>query len=369
MKKVILMFLLSGLALLSSCKKNDDSSPEINAYVTGVILVNNQPLVNSLITLDNDRTKNTTTDQFGKFQIFGLQNGEHTLAINGALDNGGTIYSTVKFSLQNQNVELGILSFPKPPEILVVDTLTNTKAVTIKWDRLREADFKGYAVYRSNTADVYDSTAELVFSSASVTDTSYTDNSYTKGVSKSYRVYSYTKGGRVYASNVDGVNVPPKNYITNGSFENSFFGGIMPSSWTYNNQGISSYQYMNMTAKTAKEGKWSLEVSWTDSIAKFSHQGTLYQRLDVNKLTPGKTYRWSFWVKSEVGKLGAYLVIADKFKYMEIPGGQDWTQLSHDFVFTKDISLLRVEIISSRDSGSRLHGWIDDMKLNEVINK
>lgn len=362
MKNIYFLLFLS--LVLVSCGKEDKSvSPEVSAVVRGRISVPGETISYSTVKLDND-PQQSATSQNGTFEFYGVTNGEHTLSISSALSSGSSITKTITFSVSFNNVDFGTVVLPRPSNIIVLDSLSKAGSLTLKWNRSTDPEFKEYSLYRKSTSNVDDMSGELVFHSASAKDTVFSDT-YETGVTKYYRVYARTSSGALYTGNTQGVNIPPLPPFTNGNFEQTR-NGRMPDGWTYNNQGVPGYSYINLSTSEVKEGKYSVELNWTDSIANYSHMANLYQKLVTSSLVPGKTYKFSFWIKSQVGKAVVSLYINDVGTDMEIPSGQDWTELSYTFQMTSDIRDMRVEIISSEKAGPRLKAWVDDMKLEKV---
>lgn len=364
MKKIYFLLFFFSL-ILASCSKEDKSvtPPEVSAVVNGRISVPGETISFASIKLDND-PKQSTSSRNGTFEFYGVPNGEHSLSIVSVLASGASITKTITFSVSFNNVDLGTIVLPKPSNITVLDSLSKAGSLTLKWNRSTDPAFKEYSLYRKGTSDVDDMSGELIFHSASAADTVFSDT-YESGVTRYYRVYARTSTGALYTGNTQGVNIPPLPPLSNGNFEQTK-NGRMPDGWTYNNQGVPTYSYINLSTSEVKEGQYSLELNWTDSIANYSHMANLYQKLVTSSLTPGKTYKFSFWIKSQVGKAVVSLYINDVGTDLEIPSGQDWTEMSYTFQMTSDIRDMRVEIISSEKAGPRLKAWVDDMKITAL---
>lgn len=363
MKKIYFLLFFFSLALVS-CNKGDDSvSADVSAVVNGIIKVPGETISMATVMLDNN-PQSSSSSQNGVFEFYGVANGEHTLSISSVLASGGSITKTMTFSVSFSNVDLGTIVLSKPSNIVVLDSLSKAGTLTLKWNRLTDPSFKEYSVYRKSTSNVDDVSGEMVFHSTSVTDTVFSD-SYETGATKYYRVYARTASGSIYTGNTEGVNIPPVPPFVNGNFEETR-NGRMPDGWTYNNQGVPSYSYIKLSTAEVKEGKYSVELNWTDSIASYSHMANLYQKIHTESLEAGKTYEFSFWIKSQVGKAVVSIYVNDAGTDMEIPSGQDWTKMSTTFKMSSDIKEMRVEIISSEKAGPRLKAWVDDVRLTKL---
>lgn len=363
MKKIYIVTFLSAMFLASCGKKeNNSTAPEVSATVQGRIAVAGEAISFASIKMDNEPKWNVNTGQTGTFQFYGVPNGGHTITVSSFLVSGGNVTKTIPIEVKYGNVDLGTVVLSGPPNIAALDSTSRANSVVIKWNALKDAEFKEYSVYRKNTSSVDEASSELIFHSTSVKDTVFSD-SYASGVTKYYRVYARTASGSIYAGSASGVNIPPEPLLANGNFE-ATRNGRMPDNWTYNNNGVSTYSYINLSTNVVKEGKYSLQMNWTDSLGNYSHMANLYQKIKTASLLPGKKYKFSFWIKSFEGKAGLTLYINDVGEYLGIPAGQDWTELSYTFV-NNDVRDMRIEIIASGDSGPKLKAWIDDMKFTE----
>lgn len=359
MKKIYILLFFS--LFLISCNKEDKSvSPEVSAVVRGKISVPGETIAFASLRLDNNSQWSATAGQDGTFGFVGIPNGEHTLSITSVLGSGGSITKSMTFSVNFNNVDLGTIVLPKPSNIVALDSVSKANTLTLKWVKSTDPAFKEYSVYRKNSSNV-DETSEMVFHSTSVSDTVFSD-SYQSGATKYYKVYAHTTSGAIYTGNTLGINIPPVPPLANGNFEETR-NGRMPDGWTYNNQGVPTYSYINLSNTEVKEGKYSLELNWADSIASYSHMANLYQRIQTSSLVPGKTYKFSLWLKSQVGKAVVSLYINDAGVDLDIPSGQDWTEKTYTFQMTSDIRDMRIEIISSEKAGPRLKAWVDDIKF------
>ncbi|MEI7812554.1 MAG: carbohydrate binding domain-containing protein [Ignavibacteria bacterium] len=365
MKKIFLLLLLFSLQFLVSCRKNEDViNPAVSASAHGIIAVDAEAIPGALVTLTGNPDKSIYTNVAGVFQFNGLPNGSYSLKIEGVLNNGSTLSQTLGFNINYNNADLGTIRFATPPVITAIDTVSMANTAIVKWKKSTDQSFLDYLVYQSTTSLFDESSGELVYKSTNITDTAFSDNTYKKGVTKYYRVYVHTNSARIYGGTIEGVNTPPKNFIINGGFEASL-NGRQPDSWRYVNQGIPDYDYMYLSTAVTKSGSKSCVLAWTDSIAQYSHSGTLYQRISMNGMVAGKRYKLSFWMKSDTGRVGLYFYRLEDFTYFEIPGGQDWTEKTFSFELTKSVTSMRIELISSQFSGKRLKGYIDDISLME----
>lgn len=364
MKKRLLLLLFLPL-LFASCKKNDDSTqPEINATVQGAVYMNGSALQSVNIILNNNFKLSARTDQNGRFAIYTVPNGEYTLKLDGYLSNGSSISQTFNFSVHNANVDLGLIRLSKPMTIISLDT-TSSNTLSVKWTKVIDAGFTYYSIYKKSTPDIDEATGQFLYKTTNPADTSFTDNSYVKGQGKYYRVFAHTSINRTYASTIEGINTPPKDFITNGSFEISQRGSL-PDSWTYDNQGVNGFSYMKLSSSEVKDGKKSLEIYWVDTIASYSHRATLYQRIEASNLVPGRTYKFSFWAKSAREEIGASLFLEDQPAYLSVQSGQDWTYKEFTFLMKEEIKNIRIEINSTGKPKTVVDGWIDNMTLIEV---
>lgn len=364
MKKHLLFLLILPL-LIASCKKNDDSSqPEINATVQGAVYMDGSALQNVNLILNNNFKLSARTDQNGRFAIYTVPNGSYSLNLSSYLSNGSSIFQTIGFNVQNANVDLGLIRLSKPMTIISLDTVSSN-TLTIKWSKVADAAFTYYSIYKKSTPDIDETTGEFLYKTMNPSDTSFTDNSYVKGQGKYYRVFAHTSLNRIYASTIEGINTPPKDFISNGSFESSQR-GILPDNWTYDNQGVNGFSYMKLSSSEFKEGRKSLEIYWVDTIANYSHKATLYQRIQASNLVPGRTYKFSFWAKSSKEEIGASLFLEDQPNYLSVQSGQDWTYKEFTFLMKEEIKNIRIEINSTGRPKTVVDGWIDNMTLIEV---
>lgn len=364
MKKIYILLFFFSLFLVSCNKEDKGVSPDVSAVVRGKISVPGETIAFASLKLDNNSQWSVNAGQDGTFSFVGIPNGEHTLSLTAMLGSGGSITKSITFSVNYNNVDLGTVALPKPSNIIVLDSLSKANTLTIKWNKLTDPAFKEYSVYRKSSSNVDEMTGEMIFHSTNAADTVFSD-AYASGAEKYYRVYARTSSGSIYAGNTLGVNIPPLPPFVNGNFE-ATRNGRMPDGWTYNNQGVPTYSYINLSTAEVKEGKYSVELNWTDSIASYSHMANLYQKLNTSSLVPGKTYKFSCWIKSQVGKAVVSLYINDVGTDLEIPSGQDWTEVSTTFQMRQDIWEMRIEIISSEKAGPRLKAWVDDVKLTPL---
>lgn len=359
-KKVLFLLLLPALFVLNSCKKSEDTvNPEIHATVKGVVTIAGEAFASARVNMDNTRFQ--TTDQFGKFEFMNVSQGLHTLVITKDLDDGSYASYTNNVDINNNNADLGEIKLMKTMT-LFVDTVSAANPV-IKWSRSTDPTFRYYTLYKSSNSSFTDANGTGIYLAQKITDTVYTDNSAVKGKPVYYRVYGMHEG-KYYGSAIEGAYAPPKNYILNGGFEN-YWNPSMPSNWNFTLQGINGFSYFKISKDNFKSGTSGLEIFWKDSL-NYSHQATLYQRVQTGLLIPGRTYKFSFWAKSENGQIGASLIINEKPTFLSIPAGSGWTEKSVTFQMDQSIETMRIEIISSGDFDKYVKGWIDDMSLTVV---
>ncbi|MGE5457646.1 MAG: carbohydrate binding domain-containing protein [Methanococcaceae archaeon] len=364
MKTLTKLICILLLFTLFSCNKNDNEvNTPINATIKGRITTDGLPVSGASVILDNNFRLSSNSDQFGKFQIDGINNGTHLIKITKYFDNGSSIIANSSFVVEYSNYDFGDIKFRNTPFIFPIDT-SNSSAVYVKWSNVKETGFSNYKVYMNRTQNFDETTGELVYTTTDPMDTVYNFKSYLKGAPVYFKIYAHSGTDRIYMSNLDGVNLPARNFINNGGFENSQ-NGKRPDSWIYNNTGVSGFDYMKLSPDYFTEGKRSLEINWLKSLADWSHSATLYQNITTTYMIPGHTYILSFSAKSETGDLGVYFSLQDKTYYINIKSGDDWTEKDFAFDMTSDISDIKVEIRANGDSGDVLHGWIDNIKIVE----
>ena len=371
---ILLIFLTF---LYSSCKNlSSDSSQLGTDKISGNVTIEGIIVTDANIKVDEVANWQTKTDANGNFKISTLTDGEHVLYIEKNLSSGEVITYQTNMNLTQSETDLGTIDFPKP--VNIINKTPTVSEIPISWAKSKFSSFKEYKVYRQEGQGVDNTNGELVYNSYANGDTSFTDTKFINGIQYSYRVYIVSNDGTLGGSKIITIKaVDDVNLISNGRFEISS-DGIKPDFWQTYSDGTPSYNIFTVDGSVYHDGKSSLKINYIDSLITPNQSGSNYsaisQQISSNNFIPGATYRLTFWVKSEVGRIRVRLTeygtndtvrVADYFG----PNQYDWSNQNIDFTMPNNNPLYLFLVISSQYSLS-INGvsrvWIDGLKLAPI---
>ncbi|HPN42621.1 MAG TPA: hypothetical protein PLP19_03950 [bacterium] len=172
---------------------------EFTGRLTGTLLYQNLPLAGASISVIELPALTVTSNEDGTFILQPAPNGSYHLRIQKAFADNSFLDYSIEAVLDNE-LNLGAIALPNVP--LLKQLNTNTNSVTLVWNPTTCPDFQKYQLYRHTLATVSDETGSVVYTANSITDTLFTDNTVVTGTDYFYRLYCYSKQGKITGSNV-----------------------------------------------------------------------------------------------------------------------------------------------------------------------
>ena len=355
-----------------SCEKSSEVTSSVDSKagtrkVMGKLVFDNQSLVGASVKIDSTLNWCTTTDTNGEFKINGVTEGTHTFQANKALDNGSTVSQNTSISVAEEDLLLDTIRLPLPSILYPIDTAESTsQQMTLNWTPSMDPEFREYKIYRKTTAGLDETTGELVNIATNIYDTTFVDNTVKNGIVYYYRVYTLSSFGKLGGSNMVHSKTPPKNFVVNGSFENSS-DGKYPTNWSVVGNRLSQNP-VALSSTVFKEGARSLVLQWNDSLDVPHIPGDVSQTIPTTGLVIGSTYKFSFWAKVELGKIDACMSDNGALYYSQsISPNQDWTYYEYSFTYTgsNGIYLLFTHDIFGflPEYHNLIKGYVDDVRL------
>jgi hypothetical protein len=388
--KKLLFYILTIFSILSCTETNGLYS------VSGQILLDDVPVSNATVTIDNSLNWSTSTDKNGNYIIKNVNSGKHNIVIRystkniskintnadqnfiPASNNDSISYVEINKEISvYQDLILASLKLPKPVIMLPISSTTES-SIVIKWSATDAEDFREYKLFRHLTSGLDETTGELVHVSTSRNDTVFTDTKLTPLTNYYYRVYIMNDYGKLGGSNIVSSQTLVKNYIINGDFES---GEDILSVWK---NYLGEYGYYGMFGK----------ISFSDSIKKNGNR-SLFLTADKETDTYGlmltraqiivgtkdgidsknKKYKISFWIKTsgEISKDKTWFASGYNDMVAGVQGDicmpaptgikttdTDWTYVE-DIIPTSFCGIQGIYITTFCT-----YTWIDDLKLEDV---
>ena len=120
MTRYICLFLI---IFMFSCSSSTDSD---NFSIKGVLFVQDEPLSNANVQIDENLNWKTTTDESGQFEIQGITDGEHILRASKVEDNDQIVSIDSSVNLNQSITDLGVIRLPLPPFMYNIDSMNTT---------------------------------------------------------------------------------------------------------------------------------------------------------------------------------------------------------------------------------------------------
>lgn len=377
-KKMINFLNLLFISVLFSCSSSTDSD---SYTLNGTLLVQDKPLTNASVQVDDNLNWKTTTDESGGFEINGLTEGEHTLYASKVEDNDQLVSIESSVNLNQTSTNLGEIKLPIPPVMYAIDSANTTyEKVHLRWSQASGSEFREYKVYRKDDPGLDQDTGELVFVSTSKEDTSFIDTPASSGTNYFYRVYVLSDYGKLGGSNLVNIQVPAKNLIQNPSFEEST-DGIRPDIWK---DGIMTTNEGNITdifldSLNVVSGNYSGRLVFNpEYLQGYTGDIKITQMVSRYEFEIGKEYEFSVWLKT--GDLKLYLYFIEGYPYGNwwlqplgndpIAKNTDWKKYSKKFIADENNLHIDLEVAFMFDNSQTepAYAWIDDISIKKVGN-
>ncbi|MCF6268287.1 MAG: carbohydrate binding domain-containing protein [Melioribacteraceae bacterium] len=357
-----IIFLSALMLLLTFCTKSENpTETSTDSSVKGFLKIQNQPLTNAEVQIDDVLNWKTTTNEEGYFEIKNVTKGEHFLQSTKIKENGQLVSIKSTISVNEGLTDLGEIRLPEPPELYEIDTTEIAQnKLKLSWSRSLDTEFREYKLYRKDDAGIDETTGELIFVSTENEDTSFVDDSFEMGLEYFYRVYTLSAFGKLGGSNIMSKATPQPSIVQNGDFEKPL-----------ENQAIqdwaSNVDIFTLDSTTVYNGMYSLKANKQPEAM---NDYNLNQDIPASKFIEGRTYKFSVKMKSENTPMGAY-IFYDKngmnliTTVLQHPEGADWGELTTEFQIPNDASVITIRLwIQKEDSyNDELTGWFDDVVI------
>jgi hypothetical protein len=378
MKKYIVLLVTILLLTIMGCKENS-TEPTGNYSVSGKIMQEGKPLPNASVSLDKriDLTAQTNSD--GEFSIDNVPKGEYTLSVEKTNSDGSFISKSSELSVTD-DIFIQSLLLPKGVKMLE-PTEVSANSMHLSWTSTDANDFREYKLYRHTSSGLDENTGTLVHVSTAISDTQFVDDDINPLTTYYYRVYIMNEYARLGGSNIVNSTSLNKNIIQNGSFEK--VSSTFPDNWnTWGTQG----KFLS-NSENAQEGMKSIKVALSLDDWGVNSWG-LYQQINPNDFEQGKTYKISFWCKTD--SLEEYEsiscrftknnywdgneVIASLYSFVEGPRtASDWQYFSFTLTIPSETPsnyFLTFDLIRAGTMGYTFDlpmiSWIDNVNIEKV---
>lgn len=347
--------------LLIFCSRSDSPTEASKEFVvSGYIKIHTTPVADAPVQIDQVLNWKATTNAEGYFEIKNVTDGQHILKSAKHMDNGQVVSIESTISVKKGNTDLGEIRLPVPPLFYDIDTSDiSQNKLNLTWSSSRDPEFREYKVYRKDNAGIDETTGELVYVSTNINDTSFVDESFVMGLHYFYRVYILSALGKMGGSNVVNLTTPKLNYITNSGFELPGNQSIPVPGWE------SCTNIFSLDSTTVYNGKYSLKA---DKHSMECWDCNIDQEISTTNFIPGKTYKFSVYMKSANTNMGAFIFyqpgdpVLISLNLKHAPGA-DWQLYSTDFQIPDNVSVIAVRLYISGDYEQEYTAWFDDVVI------
>lgn len=372
--KSICLFLLIFMFSCSSSTESDNFS------IRGVLFVQDEPLSNANVQIDENLNWKTTTDEFGEFEVQGVTDGEHILRASKVEDNDQIVSIESSVNINQSTTDLGEIRLPLPPFMYDIDSVNTThEKVPLRWSLANDPEFREYKVYRRDNPGLDEDTGELIFVSTSREDTTFIDTPSSSGITYYYRVYVLSAFGKLGGSNLVNIKVPSKNLIQNPGLEESS-DGIRPDIWKdgtmTTNEGNITDIFLDSENKI--NGEYGGKLIFNPAFLPPDHIDIkITQLISKNEFEIGEEYEFSIWIKT--GDLKLWLYIIEGYPYSNywlqplgntpIEKNTDWTKYSKTFFADENNLHVDPEVTFFFDDINQTelaYAWIDEVSIKKI---
>jgi len=320
MRFLTIILLSSAILVMFSCSE-ETTKPTGNYSVSGKVIYEGQPLPDATISLNKRLELTVQSNSDGDFTITNVPAGDYTLTAEKINNDGSFLARSSAISVED---DILITSLILPKGVILLDPLNITAtSMQLIWNPTDANDFREYKLYRHISSGLDENTGTLVHVATTINDTVFTDNNIFPLTTYYYRVYVMNDFGKLGGSNIVSSITLNKNAIQNGSFENVT--SVFPDNWsTWGQQGkfLSDTQF-------SQEGNKSVKINLALADWGVNSWG-MYQQIAPSEFEPGKTYRISFWCKTDT--LEEYESISARFTKNNIWDGNEVIASLYEFV-------------------------------------
>lgn len=351
-------------SILTGCR--DDETFSLKGFVTfrGV------PLADVIVSID-EKSGVVITGQDGGF-IINAPEGQHLLRLHRefpASEFGSPVNVIVERTFQlavAQSSNLLESELPEP-SIFLLKTVGAYSAKFV-WTKTDIDSFQNYFVFRSERPNVSPDD-QLVYSSASRSDTTFLDTGLSAEKQYYYRLY-IKENSSLSSSNELSVYTPVPNPIANPGFE-QVNDDHSPLGWTtiYNvlAEGVAITEDSNVSA----EGNSSLKFSHVTDGGCWMMQ--VLQFISYTQLEPGKDYKLMFKHKADFSTFSSVDIqtiykdqwdgTSTQFKFDE---HADWTTVEGVITVPADLGTNDLQIMITYCIPVTGHWWLDDIHFQKI---
>lgn len=161
--------------------------------------------------------------------------------------------------------------------------------------------------------------------------------------------------------------------VTNGSFEQTPLGPITDTAakgWLIQVGTLTTAPQFSVTDETAKDGSKSLKVV-VNSVG--ANAWDIQIVADSLHVTPGATYKYSVWAKSDKANSQIYFTVGN-YSYSEYAADRasrlttEWKEYTLEFTVTDNQTVIRAPIHFSITGNVGSTIYVDNMKITKVIS-
>jgi len=355
------IYLVSLILLVTFCTNTDPIETKTDSVVKGFLQIQDSPMINADVRIDDVLNWKTSTDEVGYFEIINVTKGEHILRSSSSYGNGQLVSIESTISVNDGITDLGIIRLPEPPILFEIDTtqLSQNKLL-LKWSSSFDVEFREYKVYRKNDPGLDETTGELIFVSTEKEDTSFIDDSFIMGLEYFYRIYTLSAFGKLGGSNIQSTTTPQVNIIQNGNFEKPIEDSLIQDWYSYSD-------IFTLDSVIVYEGNYSLRANKPPGIW---NDWNINQDIPASKFIHGITYKFSVIMKSGNTPMGAFIyyynngmnLITTNLIHDE---GLDWSELATEFQipYSASVVTVRLWIQKENSTNEELTAWFDDVVI------
>ncbi len=369
MKKFFYYLLFIPLFMLSNC--SDNSVESKNGFqVSGHIYHNNSPVSAAQVIINQNQNLSTQTNEEGYFIITNVPEGKQIISASITLEEGNIIEQTKSIQV-SYDVKINKLNLPKAIQLHEPQNVTD-KSIELKWSSTDAADFREYKIYRHNSADVNESTGELVDVCTAISDTVLEVTGLEPLQTYHFRVYAMNEFGRLGGSNVLSVTTSNFQVIWNGDFEK-----IDPAT------NFARHWETDPSPDPVKKDSLIAQNGTHSAYAEINGiHNYLRQEISTTLIDPGSQYQLSYYIK--IDSLCATDQIKTSFSTTNtditileaepISGPQfatDWTQYTYEFTtpLTTDPNISSYQLYIgfwNHDTKTPIKVWIDNVRMIKI---
>ena len=372
MKKFFYYLLFIPLSMLSNC--SDNSVESKNGFqVSGHIYHNNSPVSAAQVIINQNQNLSTQTNEEGYFIITNVPEGKQIISASITLEEGNIIEQTKSIQV-SYDVKINKLNLPKAIQLHEPQNVTD-KSIELKWSSTDAADFREYKIYRHNSADVNESTGELVDVFTAISDTVLEVTGLEPLQTYHFRVYAMNEFGRLGGSNVLSVTTSNFQVIWNGDFEKIDPATNFARHWE--TDPYTDTNTLRVDSLQVQNGSYSVCVQLQNFLNNY-----LSQNIFTTQIDPGSQYQLSYYIK--IDSLFATDQIKTSFSTTNtdltileaepISGPQfatDWTQYTYEFTtpLTTDPNISSYQLYIgfwNHDTKTPIKVWIDNVSMIKI---